>query len=257
MIHVDSRTANADQFDLETLNSLREEHRGNDDVCNSNYRKGLQIVILEHYHNFSCAYVCSDHDFPLLGSGSEFPVSIQLPIVTSTACLCYLGYKGSRAEDINNRVLVVNVILMHCGWTTSVLNMENVYTLSPPIQMFTFHPSWTSWAPNTPEIVFLTRQSFIGVVFWSCHWSGMIFSLCAVCVCFLSTCVSSCVQACLREVGRCVNSGYCITVCHVLLWRHDCYLCKMSCIGSPAYNQQDADWMLEIVINGRKTHGYL
>lgn len=135
------KTANADQFDLETLNSLREEHRGNDDVCNSNYRKGLQIVILEHYHYFSCVYLCSDHDFPLLGSGSEFPASIQLPTVTYTACLWYLGYKGSRAEDINNRVLLVNVILMHCGWATSVLNMENVYTLSPPIQMFTCHPS--------------------------------------------------------------------------------------------------------------------
>ena len=138
MIHVDTQTANADQFDLETLNSLREEHRGNDDVCNSNYRKGLLIVILEHYHNFSCVYLCSDHDFPLLGSGSEFPASIQLPTVTYTACLWYLGYKGSRAEDINNRVLLVNVILMHCVWATSVLNMENV---SPPIQMFTCHPS--------------------------------------------------------------------------------------------------------------------
>lgn len=113
MIHMDTQTANVDQFDLEILNSLREEHSKNDDVCNSNYRKGLQMVILEHYHNFSCIYVCSDHDFPLLGSGSEFLASVKLLTVTYTACLGYFGYKVSRAEDIRNGVLVVNVILMH------------------------------------------------------------------------------------------------------------------------------------------------
>lgn len=75
MIHVDTQTADVGQLDLETLNSWREEHSENDDVCNSNYRKGLQTVILEHYHNFSRVYVCSDHDFPLLDSGSEFPAS--------------------------------------------------------------------------------------------------------------------------------------------------------------------------------------
>lgn len=113
MIHVDTQTADVGQLDLETLNSLREEHSENDDVCNSNYRKGLQTVILEHYRNFSHVYVCSDHDFPLLGSGSEISASIKLLTVTYTACLGYFGYKVSRAEDIKNGVLVVNVILMH------------------------------------------------------------------------------------------------------------------------------------------------
>lgn len=144
-----------------------------------------------------------------------------------------------------------------CGWATSVLNLENNCTLNSPIQMLTCHPIYISWAPNTPEVVFLTRQSFIGIVFWSCHWSGMIFSLCTVCVCVLPMCMSSCVQTCLREEDRCVNSGYFITVFHVLSWRHNCSLSEMNCISSHAYNQQNTHWMLESVINARKANVYL